>query len=650
MLFYTSKQLQSLLLKKQGNLAMQKVASRIFEGSLSFFQEECKYLFITALPVIVLIFYWNGIISAFAFFVGIAVSSISGWLSLYTATKANIRTAEAARIDLNSAFKISLSSGSIVGSFIMGMALLVILLFFEIVGTGEKKHFISLALGCEWVALFLRLGGGIYTKAVDIGADMVGKIEKSLPEDDPRNPAIIADNVGDNVGDIAGMGADIFSSCITTMVTIIIFWNEIQSILLFSTIIGIGGIIFLILHVLPSSKVENKKEVSNTLHRKTLLAIILNFFVATFYLFFSKQYNIYSEVIPYIACLTIGLALVYTIEHITFLYTASGKRGVDEIIAQTITGTATNIISGLAMGMESVALSGFSIIIAIALSYHILGIQGLVFVNLGIMMMVPLQLAMDSLGPIADNAGGIAKVSLLEKEVRSRTDILDTVGNTTAAMGKGFAIASATLTTLVAFSSFVHIIKAQQQLSLTSLHIISLLLLGGIVPFLFSSMVIRAVGRVAQKVVIEARRQLQENPSIMEGKIMPDYNSCITIATRAALFQMCLPTFLTLIVPIIISYFFSYYSLAAYVVGVALSSIPLGIFQCNAGGAWDNTKKAFEKGIVYKGSHFQEGSDSHKASIIGDTVGDALKDASGPSMNILMKLTIVLALIIVTSN
>ncbi|WP_432709094.1 sodium-translocating pyrophosphatase, partial [Pedobacter sp.] len=551
---------------------------------------------------------------------------------------------------------------------IFGLGGLFIILYYSFVPPGasaagmEMKKTIEVlagfSLGAESIALFARVGGGIYTKAADVGADLVGKVEAGIPEDDVRNPATIADNVGDNVGDVAGMGADLFGSYVATILATMVLGQEITSvdkfggmapILLPMLIAGLG----LIFSIVSSWFVKIKKEtdsVQQALNLGNWMSIILTAIAS----FFAVKWLMpdtmsirgfeFTAMAVYYSIL-VGLVVGTLMSLITEYYTAMGKRPVQSIIRQSSTGHATNIIGGLSVGMESTVAPILVLAAGIYGSYHFAGFYGVAIAAAGMMATTAMQLAIDAFGPIADNAGGIAEMSGLPKEVRERTDNLDAVGNTTAATGKGFAIASAALTSLALFAAFAGI-SGITAIDIYKADVLAGLFVGGMIPFIFSSLCISAVGRAAMAMVEEVRRQFKEIPGIMEYKAKPEYEKCVAISTEASIREMMLPGAIALIVPIIVGFIFGPEVLGGLLAGVTVSGVLMGIFQSNAGGAWDNAKKSFEKGVMINGTMQFKGSDPHKASVTGDTVGDPFKDTSGPSMNILIKLMSIVSLII----
>ncbi|RYY33739.1 MAG: V-type H(+)-translocating pyrophosphatase, partial [Sphingobacteriaceae bacterium] len=526
------------------------------------------------------------------------------------------------------------------------------------------------SLGAESIALFARVGGGIYTKAADVGADLVGKVEAGIPEDDVRNPATIADNVGDNVGDVAGMGADLFGSYVATMLATMVLGREIVSpdnfggiapVLLPMVIAGLG----LLFSIVGAALVKIKNEtdsVQKALNMGNWASIILTaiatYFVVQWMLPAGEFHMVRDEitgglkegVVPFtkdgvFGAIVVGLVVGTLMSLITEYYTAMGKRPVLSIIRQSSTGHATNIIGGLAVGMESTVAPILVLAAGIAGSYYFAGLYGVSIAAAGMMATTAMQLAIDAFGPIADNAGGIAEMSRLPEEVRHRTDNLDAVGNTTAATGKGFAIASAALTSLALFAAFVGV-AGIEHIDIYKANVLAGLFVGGMIPFIFSALAISAVGRAAMAMVEEVRRQFREIPGIMTYEAKPEYEKCVDISTKASIREMVAPGLIALITPIIIGFAFGPEVLGGLLAGVTVSGVLMGIFQSNAGGAWDNAKKSFEKGVEINGEIYYKKSEPHKASVTGDTVGDPFKDTSGPSMNILIKLMSIVSLVI----
>ena len=673
-----------------GSEKMQGIAKNISDGAMAFLKAEYKILGIYVLITAGLLA-WLSMgsdrsdpIVAIAFIIGSIFSGLAGFIGMKIATKANVRTTQAARTSLREALKVSFAGGSVMGLGVAGLAIiglgsLFIVFYFMFVKGGDVNGeemevalevLTGFSLGAESIALFARVGGGIYTKAADVGADLVGKVEAGIPEDDPRNPATIADNVGDNVGDVAGMGADLFGSYVATVLATMVLGREIQSddqfggmapILLPMAIAGVG----LIASIIGTWFVRIKKEdgnVQGALNMGNWFSIILtaiaSYFLVTAILPEGEISMAREGAKPFTAMgvyasIITGLFVGALISYFTEFYTSMGKRPVNSIVQQSGTGHATNIIGGLYIGMQSTLLPILVLAVGIVMAFVFAGIYGVAIAAAGMMATTAMQLAIDAFGPIADNAGGIAEMSELPKEVRGRTDILDAVGNTTAATGKGFAIASAALTSLALFAAFLgtaHI----DSINLYKAPVLAGLFVGGMIPFLFSSMAIKAVGKAAMSMVQEVRRQFREIPGILEGTGKPEYDKCVAISTKAAIRQMIMPGAVALLTPVIIGFGLkgvfedtsSAEILGGVLAGVTVSGVLLAIFQSNAGGAWDNAKKSFEKGATIEGTIYYKGSEAHKASVTGDTVGDPFKDTSGPSMNILIKLMSIVSLII----
>ena len=660
-----------------GDDKMKELAGYIAHGAMAFLKAEWKvlsyFVFIT-----VILLSWSGtlvedshpLIGA-AFVVGAVFSAFAGWIGMNIATKANVRTTQAARTGLAKALKVSFTGGTVMGLGVAGLAVLglgslfiVFVQIFDVVdATGlEMKMAIEVlagfSLGAESIALFARVGGGIYTKAADVGADLVGKVEAGIPEDDPRNPATIADNVGDNVGDVAGMGADLFGSYVATILATMVLGQEINSaddfggmspILLPMIIAGVG----LIFSIIGASFVRisnDDGDVQKALNIGNWGSIVLTGIASYFLVDYLLPETLSIRGFEFVSinvfwAIFLGLIVGALMSIITEYYTAMGRRPVLSIVKQSSTGHATNIIGGLSVGMESTVLPIIVLAAGIYGSYALAGLYGVAIAAAGMMATTAMQLAIDAFGPIADNAGGIAEMSGLPEEVRGRTDILDAVGNTTAAAGKGFAIASAALTALALFAAFVGI-AGIDSIDIYKAEVLSGLFFGAMIPFIFSSLAIAAVGRAAMAMVEEVRRQFRELPGIMEGKTTPEYDKCVDISTKASIREMVLPGAIALVVPVVIGFGFGPEVLGGTLAGITVSGVLMGIFQNNAGGAWDNAKKSFEKGVEINGKMEYKGSEPHKASVTGDTVGDPFKDTSGPSMNILIKLTSIVALII----
>jgi K(+)-stimulated pyrophosphate-energized sodium pump len=663
-----------------GDAKMQELAGYIANGAMAFLKAEWKILGYFAVITAILLGWSGSLVEdshptiALSFLLGAVLSAFAGYLGMKIATKANVRTTQAARTSLASALKVSFTGGSVMGIGVAGLAILglgglfiVLVKYFVPEGSAvngiDMKRAIEVlagfSLGAESIALFARVGGGIYTKAADVGADLVGKVEAGIPEDDVRNPATIADNVGDNVGDVAGMGADLFGSYVATILATMVLGQEIDAsadkfgglspVVLPMLIAGLG----LIFSIVGTWFVRIKKEtdsVQSALNLGNWSSIILTAIASYFAVMYllpetlSHRGVVFTSLDVFFAII-IGLVAGALMSAITEYYTAMGKRPVLSIIKQSATGHATNIIGGLAVGMESTVLPTLVLAAAIIGSYEVAGLYGVAIAAAGMMATTAMQLAIDAFGPIADNAGGIAEMSQLPEEVRHRTDNLDAVGNTTAATGKGFAIASAALTSLALFAAFVGV-SGITSIDIFKAPVLAGLFVGGMIPFIFSSLAIAAVGRAAMDMVNEVRRQFREIPGIMEYKAKPEYEKCVAISTKASLREMMAPGAIALLSPVIVGFTFGPEVLGGMLAGVTVSGVLMGMFQSNAGGAWDNAKKSFEKGVNINGEMFYKKSEPHKASVTGDTVGDPFKDTSGPSMNILIKLTSIVALII----
>ena len=690
-----------------GDGKMKDISSHIYEGALAFLKAEYKLLtfFVIgasiALAVIAYIVPTTHYLIIVAFICGAIFSALAGNMGMRIATQSNVRTTQAARTSLPKALQVSFGGGTVMGLGVAGLAVLGLTAFFilfyhyfmggEWTNTNEMtvvlETLAGFSLGAESIALFARVGGGIYTKAADVGADLVGKVEAGIPEDDPRNPATIADNVGDNVGDVAGMGADLFGSYVATVLAAMVLGNYIIEdmggditasgfmgigpILLPVAIAGVGIIISIIgtLLVRISSNSAKEAEVQKALNIGNWVSIALVaiacFFLVTMMLpetmtmgFFSggrdgfQMMEITSMEVFYATL--VGLIVGGVISAVTEYYTGLGKKPVLDIVQNSSTGAATNIIAGLSTGMISTFLSILLFAAAIWAAYAFAGFYGVALSASAMMATTAMQLAIDAFGPIADNAGGIAEMSELPSEVRERTDILDSVGNTTAATGKGFAIASAALTSLALFAAYVTF-TGIDGINIFKAPVLAMLFIGGMVPVVFSALAMNSVGKAAMKMVNEVRRQFKEMPGIMEGTTKPHYDKCVEISTNAALKEMLLPGVITIGFPVAITVLpmlFGYENvliaemLGGYMAGVTVSGVLWAIFQNNAGGAWDNAKKSFEAGVMINGEMTYKGSDAHKAAVTGDTVGDPFKDTSGPSMNILIKLTCLIGLVI----
>ncbi len=666
-----------------GNERMTEISKYIAEGAMAFLKAEYKiltYFVVIAGLLLAFMGYSNpksSPVIAIAFVIGAVFSALAGYIGMRIATKANVRTAEAARTSLSKALNVSFGGGSVMGLGVAGLAVLGLGSLFIIlkmifapdaaVNSEEMERTIEVltgfSLGAESIALFARVGGGIYTKAADVGADLVGKVEAGIPEDDPRNPATIADNVGDNVGDVAGMGADLFGSYVATVLATMVLGRETTSagdnfggmapILLPMLIAGVGIVLSIVgtLFVRISDSAGNSTSaVQKALNLGNWGSIVLTAIACYFLVnnILPANMNLRGHEFTsngVFGAIIVGLVVGTLMSMITEYYTAMGKRPVLSIIRQSSTGHATNIIGGLAVGMESTTLPILVLAGGIWGSYQCAGLYGVAIAAAGMMATTAMQLAIDAFGPIADNAGGIAEMSELPSDVREKTDILDAVGNTTAATGKGFAIASAALTALALFAAFVGVAKIDG-IDIYKADVLACLFVGGMIPFIFSSLAIRAVGEAAMSMVEEVRRQFRTIPGIMEGTGKPEYDKCVAISTEASIRKMVLPGAITIISPLVIGFLMGPESLGGFLAGATVSGVLMGMFQNNAGGAWDNAKKSFEKGVEINGEIYYKKSEPHKASVTGDTVGDPFKDTSGPSMNILIKLMSIVALVI----
>src|SRR5689334_22202800 len=664
---------------------MQELSGYIAKGAMAFLRAEWKILGYFAVITAILLG-WSGTrvadsspLIAVSFLIGAFLSALAGYLGMRIATKANVRTTQAARTSLAKALQVSFTGGSVMGIGVAGLAILglgslFIVLFQIFVPEGaaingiEMKRAIEVlagfSLGAESIALFARVGGGIYTKAADVGADLVGKVEAGIPEDDVRNPATIADNVGDNVGDVAGMGADLFGSYVATILATMVLGQEIDAsadkfgglspILLPMMIAGLG----LIFSIIATWFVRIKQEtdsVQNALNIGNWSSIILTAIASYFAVHYLLPETLVHRGTAFTSndvfmAIIVGLVVGTLMSLITEYYTAMGKRPVLSIIRQSGTGHATNIIGGLSVGMESTVLPIFVLAGGIIGSYAFAGLYGVAIAAAGMMATTAMQLAIDAFGPIADNAGGIAEMSELPKEVRQKTDTLDAVGNTTAATGKGFAIASAALTALALFAAYVGVINTNgfkmDGINIYKADVLASLFVGGMIPFIFSSLAIQAVGKAAMAMVEEVRRQFKSIPGIMEGTGKPEYDKCVAISTDASIKKMLAPGAIAILSPLIIGFVLGPEALGGFLAGATVSGVLMGMFQNNAGGAWDNAKKSFEKGVDINGQKYYKGSEPHKASVTGDTVGDPFKDTSGPSMNILIKLMSIVSLVL----
>ena len=685
-LLYTFVKFNWVVKQDAGSDRMKEISNYIAEGAMAFLKAEWKILgyFVVIVAILLGVMaqanphsHWS---ISIAFILGAVFSATAGYIGMRIATKSNVRTAQAAKTSLSKALSVSFTGGSVMGLGVAGLAVLglgsvFIILYLQFVsgitpGTTEYNHAMikaieiltGFSLGAESIALFARVGGGIYTKAADVGADLVGKVEAGIPEDDPRNPATIADNVGDNVGDVAGMGADLFGSYVATVLATMVLGQETISVdnfggmapILLPMLIAAAGIIFSIIGTW-FVKVSDKAGINTDNVQKALNMGNWGSIVLTALASIGLVYYILPETMSLrgheftkwgvLGAIGVGLVVGALMSIITEFYTAMGKRPVLSIIRQSSTGHATNVIGGLAVGMESTFLPILVLAGGIWGSHEFAGLYGVAIAAAGMMATTAMQLAIDAFGPIADNAGGIAEMCELPKEVREKTDVLDAVGNTTAATGKGFAIASAALTALALFAAFVGV-AGIDGIDIYNATVLAALFVGVMIPFIFSSLAIRAVGEAAMSMVEEVRRQFRTIPGIMEGKGKPEYDKCVAISTEASIKKMMLPGAIAIISPLIIGFLAGPEALGGFLAGATVSGVLMGMFQNNAGGAWDNAKKSFEKGVEINGEMFYKKSEPHKASVTGDTVGDPFKDTSGPSMNILIKLMSIVSLVI----
>lgn len=686
-LLYTFVKFSWVSKQDAGTDRMKEISNYIAEGAMAFLKAEWRILtYFVVIAGVLLAFmgsrnpgsHWS---IAIAFIIGAFFSALAGFIGMKIATKANVRTAQAARTSLSKALSVSFTGGSVMGLGVSGLAVLGLgglFIILKMIFAGESavdspemvrtiEVLTGFSLGAESIALFARVGGGIYTKAADVGADLVGKVEAGIPEDDPRNPATIADNVGDNVGDVAGMGADLFGSYVATVLATMVLGQETKSVdefgglapILLPMLIAGVGILFSIVGTLfvrvSDSAGINTANVQRALNMGNWGSIVLTALACiglVYYILPETMTLRNAEFTKWgvLGAIAVGLAVGTLMSIITEYFTAMGKRPVNSIVRQSGTGHATNVIGGLAVGMESTFLPIIVLAAGIWGSYECAGLYGVAIAAAGMMATTAMQLAIDAFGPIADNAGGIAEMSELPKDVREKTDVLDAVGNTTAATGKGFAIASAALTALALFAAYVGVIQhngfPMEGIDIYKAKVLASLFIGGMIPFIFSSLAIRAVGEAAMAMVEEVRRQFRTIVGIMEGTGKPEYDKCVAISTEASIKKMMLPGAIAILSPLIIGFLLGPESLGGFLAGATVSGVLMGMFQNNAGGAWDNAKKSFEKGVEINGQIYKKGSDPHKAAVTGDTVGDPFKDTSGPSMNILIKLMSIVSLVV----
>ena len=633
--------------KSDGNKKMKEIAGHISDGAMAFLKREYKYLAIFVLIVAALIVIAIDWQTAVAFICGAIFSILAGYFGMKVATSANVRTAEAAKSSQNAALEIAFSGGAVMGMCVVGLGLLGLCGLY-VVFNGNVNYLTGFGLGASSIALFARVGGGIYTKAADVGADLVGKVEAGIPEDDPRNPAVIADNVGDNVGDVAGMGADLFESFVGSIISALTLGAAViaggyvtgNSPVVFPVILTAGGILASIIGILIARKSKNdnpQKALNMGTYIGGAIVIILSAILSK---------SMFGDFRAFIAIVS-GLIVGILIGKVTEIYTSADYKYVKNIAKQSQTGPATTIISGMAVGMKSTMIPILLIAVGVLVAFYTMGgasnttmgLYGIALASIGMLSITGLTVAVDAYGPIADNAGGIAEMAGLPKSVRAITDKLDSVGNTTAAIGKGFAIGSAALTALALFATYAENVKLEKIDLLNPLTLVGVLI-GAMLPFLFGALTMESVGKAANEMIEEVRRQFKTIPGIMEGKGQPDYKRCVDISTSAALKEMMLPGVLAIAVPIAVGLFLGVEALGGLIGGAVAAGVLIAIMMANAGGAWDNAKKFIEVG-----NHGGKGSEAHKAGVVGDTVGDPFKDTSGPAMNILIKLMTIVSVV-----
>nr|WP_217935204.1 sodium-translocating pyrophosphatase [Enterocloster clostridioformis] len=625
---------QQIVKEDPGTDRMREIADAIAEGANAFLASEYRILVVfVAVLFFVIGFGTRNWITAGCFLVGSGFSTMAGYLGMNAAVRANSRTADAARTSgMHRALALAFSGGSVMGMAVVGLGLLGVGVLY--IFTRDVSVLSGFSLGASSIALFARVGGGIYTKAADVGADLVGKVEAGIPEDDPRNPAVIADNVGDNVGDVAGMGADLFESYVGSLISALtlglVFYQEAG--IVFPLMLSACGIIAAIIGSLLVKSIGNSdphKALKTGEYSATALVVVCSLVLSR--IFFGN----------FMAAFTIitGLLVGVLIGAVTEIYTSGDYRFVKKIAGQSETGSATTIISGIAVGMQSTAVPILLVCVGVLISNKLMGLYGIALAAVGMLSTTGITVAIDAYGPIADNAGGIAEMAGLDKNVRDITDKLDSVGNTTAAIGKGFAIGSAALTALALFVSYAEAVKLTT-IDILNAHVIVGLFIGGMLTFLFSAMTMESVSKAAHQMIEEVRRQFREKPGILKGTDRPDYASCVSISTKAALREMFLPGLMAVLAPLATGLILGPSALGGLLTGALVTGVLMAIFMSNSGGAWDNAKKYIEEG-----HHGGKGSDSHKAAVVGDTVGDPFKDTSGPSINILIKLMTIVSLV-----